>query len=168
VGVHGNHFFSTSLGSGFVSDLLKIEHVGDLELLGRRALDRTHAKVGREVAAAAVDLGQEGYGDEVQRGRIDQKWQGLPLGKGEADLVGDGCGLGRQGLLGIYLGVDLDQSLDRLAGNGLDLLAVVGGEGVGEVEEDYNLNSSKTSVFFGEFSKGLLYTKALTNSSSIR
>ena len=74
----------TAFLPGCVPQCLEIQHFGYLVLGWEAALHGPQAQMGREIPAAAVQLCQKNHGDEVQRWRIDQQRQGLPLSESPA------------------------------------------------------------------------------------
>jgi len=91
-----------------------------------------------------VQLGQQRGSAVVQAGQVDQQRLGLPLLGGEAGGVGQRDDLRRKRLLEVELAGDVNDAGDGLAGEALDLGELVGGEGVGEVEEEHGYVLSET------------------------
>ena len=72
---------------GRVPQRLQVQHLSHFVLGRDTALRRPHAQVGREVATAAVEFCQQHYGNEIQRRRVHQQRQRLPLGRREPSLT---------------------------------------------------------------------------------
>ena len=125
--------------AGLVAEGLKVEDLRRLEARRQGVLDRPQAQHGREVAHAPVQLGQQRGSAVVQARQVDQQRLGLPLLGGEAGGVGQRDDLRRERLLEVELAGDVNDAGDRLAGEARDLSELVGGEGVGEVEEEHGL-----------------------------
>jgi len=90
-----------------------------------------------------VQLGQQRGSAVVQAGQVDQQRLGLPLLGGEAGSVGQRDDLRRKRLLEVELAGNVNDAGDGLAGKARDLGELVGGEGVGEVEEEHLLAAPK-------------------------
>ena len=123
--------------AGLVAEGLKVEDLRRLEARRQGILDRPQAQHGREVAHAPVQLGQQRGSAVVQAGQVDQQRLGLPLLGREASGVGQRDDLRRERLLEVELAGNVNDAGDGLAGEARDLSELVGGEGVGEVEEEH-------------------------------
>lgn len=131
--------------AGLVPYALQVENFGHLKARGHDAVAMfvhhgTHADAGREVAHAAVQFGDERDRAEVERRRVDEDGQGLPLLGREPRRVSHSRDLRGQRLLRVDLAVDDNDALGLLAREALNLCQVFVGERMGEVEDEHGLS----------------------------
>jgi len=136
-------------GSGAASGRaqgLQVEDLRHFIAAGDGSRYRPRAHYMGKVAHASVQVGQQRAGDKVEGGEDDQNRLGLPLFRGEFDLIEERCQLRLEWLLFVELGHGVDGALDGLSGNGFELRDLFLGKGVGEVEEEHGTNQLK---FYG-------------------
>ena len=129
-----------------VADGLQVDDFGDFELGWGAAMEGAGANEGGEVAHAAVEFGDENAGSGGVCGRVDEDGGGLPLAGSEGGGIHARGYLDGEGLGVVELAGDVADFGDGAAGQARQLVLLVGGKGVGEVDDDHGWVGSQAAM----------------------